>query len=657
MVKLFHSTEEKSKVETLLSATGTPRDALPYSQEFDSLFEAFRKFAKRNLEKHDFWRMLSSIAKTGKGKLKKKRNRIASPHLNIEYQLEIMRQFPEGIGGRDRLPYTSEFEKLHKQFTKLTKVNLTKNEYWLSVLAVAKKSVKPKPLFTSEAPLGDLPRNAVSLLEFFNPWWQGKTFPFPPTFRRSLYDKVVHQMENKNIPVVGLKGPRRVGKTTIQEQIIFDKLFFSGPTKKRKQLLSRVMRVQFDDVPQLGAFKEPILEIIRWYEKYILKESINECAQRGEKVYLFLDEVQDLPSWAEQIKSLVDHTNCHVLLTGSSSMRLKQGQNVLAGRISMLEMGPLHLREIAAFRHLGELPPFSDADKLENWKKLDFWMNLLNHGKQHKKVVQAAFDAFSRWGAFPQCHSGGDSSRSALSTMITDAIITRTIENDVPVNEKGQAWDRNLLRETFWHVCKYVGQIIQPEMIRKNLRNITPAGITNEKIYDVLDYLVDTMLIHRIDPLESVLQSRRNGAKYCLCDHFIREIWLQEEIPLSPSILADAQEPTASLAGHIIESLLGYYFSGISGIGITWFPGRNERPEVDYVITIGDQKIPVEVKFSRSKSTRDDIRGLESFCSRDTNNAPFGILITQNESGLWENRGEQVDNIISIPASNIFLLA
>ena len=246
MTKLFNSVEEKNVVEKLLSATSTPRDALPYTNEFDDLFASFKKSTERKLQKYEFWRMLSSVAKSGKGKVnpgagkERKRKRVSSPDLSIEQQLEILRQFPEGIGGRDRLPYTPEFEKLHNQFIKLSGLSLNRNEYWLSILAVAKKSVKPKPLFTAEVPLGDLPKNAVSLLEFFNPWWQGKTIPFPPPFRRSLFDKVVRQLENKNIPVVGLKGPRRVGKTTIQEQIIFDKLFFSGAGKKNKNILCRM---------------------------------------------------------------------------------------------------------------------------------------------------------------------------------------------------------------------------------------------------------------------------------------------------------------------------------------------------------------------------------------------------------------------------------
>jgi predicted AAA+ superfamily ATPase len=648
MGKIFISGEEKKIVRSLLSSTSTPRDALPYTDEFESLFNSFLRSSGRKVEKNQFWRMLSDIAKSGGGQ-KQKRKRVPSPKLSIEQKLEILRQFPEGIGGRDRLPYTPEFERLHRQYKKLTGLNLSENDYWLGVSSVAKKSRKPKPIFL-DAPRGELPDRAVDLLEFCNPWWQGKTIPSPPIFRRKAFSDVTRLLQSKKIPVVGLRGPRRVGKTTIQQQLIEQQLFFE------KIPPSHVLRVQFDEVPQLGVFDQPILSIIRWYEKNVLKNDINACAKKGENVYLYFDEVQDLPAWAEQIKSLVDHTECRLLITGSSSMRLRHGQENLAGRLSMLEMGPLNLREIASIRRLGELPPFPDADNRQKWKDIEFWKELSAFGKRHKKVIQDAFRHFSEWGGFPLCHTGGNLSRSTIVDMIAEAIITRTIEHDVPVNAQGQAWDKNLMRETFRHLCKFVGQIVKPEEIRINLRDVLQSGITNAKIYEVLDYLTETMLVHRIDPLEILLQKKRNGAKYCLCDHFIREVWLQEEVPLLPSKLIGANESLAALAGHVMESLLGYFLRSLSNLEISWFPPRKSEPEVDYIVTIGLQRIPIEVKYSRKKPSKIDISGLLSFCGLDKYNAPFGLLITQEYAEPLVHLGPNCKNIIAIPASTFLLL-
>jgi predicted AAA+ superfamily ATPase len=99
--------------------------------------------------------------------------------------------------------------------------------------------------------------------------------------------------------------------------------------------------------------------IVRWFEKNVLRESINTLARRGKPVYLFFDEVQNLKSWASELKSLVDHTAARTLVTGSSSLRIARGEASLAGRVSFIDLGPLRLREIAGVRHLGDLESIS----------------------------------------------------------------------------------------------------------------------------------------------------------------------------------------------------------------------------------------------------------------------------------------------------------
>lgn len=126
----------------------------------------------------------------------------------------------------------------------------------------------------------------------------------------------------------------------------------------------RIFRVQFDDVPLLGSYNQPILGLVRWFEENILHDTINTFAQRDEPVYLFFDEVQNLKSWATQIKSLVDHVAAKTLITGSSALRIAEGQDDLAGRVSMIELGPLRLGEIIGVRQLGEVPPFQPSSEI-----------------------------------------------------------------------------------------------------------------------------------------------------------------------------------------------------------------------------------------------------------------------------------------------------
>ena len=108
--------------------------------------------------------------------------------------------------------------------------------------------------------------------------------------------------------------------------------------------------------------------------------------------------------------------------------------------------------------------------------------------------------------------------------------------------------------------------------------------------------------------------------------------------------LANANEAVSTTAGHLIESDIGYYLKGIPGSDISWFPARHKEPEIDFVLTLGLQRIPIEVKYRRRRPEAGDLAGLASFCNQTKYNAPFGLLITQELSGAL---GEQV---VALPA-------
>ena len=158
------------------------------------------------------------------------------------------------------------------------------------------------------------------------------------------------------------------------------------------------------------------------------------------------------------------------------------------------------------------------------------------------------------------------------------------------------------------------------------------------------------MLIKLISPLEIKLKKKKGYDKICLCDPCIRAAWLQEPIPLDPVELAKAPHQ-ADLAGRLAESVAGYFLSSIPGADLFHFPERSEvEPEVDYVLTIGDRRIPVEIKY-QSQINETDTRNLRLFLERTVNNATFGILVTKTDDiHLRDPR------IITMPLSTLLML-
>lgn len=91
--------------------------------------------------------------------------------------------------------------------------------------------------------------------------------------------------------------------------------------------------------------------------------------------------------------------------------------------------------------------------------------------------------------------------------------------------------------------------------------------------------------------------------------------------------------PTAAphlsvLAGRLAESTLGDFFGAIPGLDLAHFPPRGAEPEVDFVLTVGTRRIPVEVKYRRRIDPHEDTHGLRAFLEKTVYNAPFGLLVT-----------------------------
>jgi predicted AAA+ superfamily ATPase len=123
------------------------------------------------------------------------------------------------------------------------------------------------------------------------------------------------------------------------------------------------------------------------------------------------------------------------------------------------------------------------------------------------------------------------------------------------------------------------------------------------------------------------LKRSKGNSKICLCDHALRASWLQEMIPLDAEGLRQASH-LSDLAGHIAESATGYFLGGIPHLDLAHFPERGPEPEVDFILTIGENRIPLEVKYRLHIDPHRDTVGLRAFMEKRVYNAPFALLIT-----------------------------
>ncbi|MGA2661618.1 MAG: AAA family ATPase [Verrucomicrobiota bacterium] len=488
-----------------------------------------------------------------------------------------------------------------------------------------------------------LPAELVEDLRRQNPWWEQRALPELPPHRRHLVGQIQRRLEWKLAPVVVVRGPRQIGKTTAQLHWVEDVLK-SGVDGRR------ILRVQFDELREMGRFDSPILRVADWFERTILGSTFNEAARRGGPAFVLLDEVQNLDGWAPQLKSLVDSSTVQVIVTGSSALRIEAGRDSLAGRITSLDAGTLSLTEIAALRGLDLGQPYLEDNGLEALTHLSFWQELRNHGQSRAEVRNAAFAMFSERGGYPLAHLRADAPWEQLADQLNETVIKRVIQHDLRLGERGRKRDPALLEELFRLCCRYAGQAPTIQTLGREAQRVLQANVGSQRINAYLRFLGDTLLLRLIPPLEIRLKRKKGSPKLCLVDHGLRASWLQEQIPLDPARLREEPELTV-LAGHLAESATGALLATVGGLDIAHFPERHGEPEVDFVLTVGIKRIPVEVNYQARLDPMRDTEGLRSFIEKAINNAPFGLLITQDDSpGIFDPR------IVALPLSSLMLL-
>lgn len=138
----------------------------------------------------------------------------------------------------------------------------------------------------------------------------------PMQFKRGL----LHDLPWGQVQMMGIKGPRGVGKSTLILQYIKEHL----PLDERTLYLS------------LDLF---------WYEGQDLLEYVDQFVKYGGE-YLFLDEVHFYPDWSIALKNIYDNfPQLRVVYTGSSMLEILNARADLSRRSINYEMQGLSFRE------------------------------------------------------------------------------------------------------------------------------------------------------------------------------------------------------------------------------------------------------------------------------------------------------------------------
>ena len=193
-----------------------------------------------------------------------------------------------------------------------------------------------------------------------NPWWENKDFDVGIQ-RKSYVQKIPGYLKRKQIELI--IGSRRIGKTTFLKQIIKE--------CRQQQVDAKNILYLALDHPRLAQFS---------ISEHLKNFRTEFAVPRDQKLYIFLDEIQESKNWEKELKSLYDLENIKFFCTGSTSSLIERQGGKLTGRQIITTVYPLSYAEFLQFKK--EAP-----SKAEDYQYERLFEEYLNVGGYPENVL------------------------------------------------------------------------------------------------------------------------------------------------------------------------------------------------------------------------------------------------------------------------------
>ncbi len=213
------------------------------------------------------------------------------------------------------------------------------------------------------------------------------------------YKRPLYHIINWDNRLIGIRGPKGVGKSTLLLQHI----------KENFTDRSKVLYVSLDNI---------------WFSSNSLIDLVEYHYTHG-GTHIFLDEVHRYKQWQDSIKNIYDdYPDLHVVYTGSSMLKLRAADGDLSRRLRSYELNGLSFREYLAFETVRNYPVMKIDDVLTNH------VSLASDITSEIKILPY-FERYLSSGYYPFYKEEGDGYLSRVQE-----VVTQTIDNDIPAVEE-----------------------------------------------------------------------------------------------------------------------------------------------------------------------------------------------------------------------------
>lgn len=290
-----------------------------------------------------------------------------------------------------------------------------------------------------------------------------------------IREKYLNQLiETKDLNLIKvITGVRRSGKSTLLLQFK-DYLTSSGIDK------DNIIYMSFESA--------------EWYDIKNYRDLYNYIKSKynGKKLYLLLDEVQNIEEWEKAVNSFLVDIDADIYVTGSNANLLSSElTTLLAGRVYTVQIYPLSFAEYI------QIYPFK------------------NNEDKYKM-----FDKYLKFGGMPMLASLNDNERLMVNYLsdIKDVVLKKDII------ARNKIKDIVFLDNLLQYMSTIIGTLINPSSIADFMKK-NGGSIDNETVDKYLKMIENAYFIYRIPRYElKGKQLLKTQGKYYFVDNGLKNI-------------------------------------------------------------------------------------------------------------------------------------
>ncbi|MDR0872576.1 MAG: ATP-binding protein [Prevotellaceae bacterium] len=358
-------------------------------------------------------------------------------------------------------------------------------------------------------------------------FWNGNV-PELGFVRKNYTDKIMDYTGNKLVKV--LVGQRRAGKSYLLRQIA-KQLIDDGVNPKNIFYANK----EYLALDFVSDYKE-LENLLNFYKK--------ELQPQG-KIYLFIDEIQNIDGWERFVNSHSQDFSekCEIFISGSNSKMLSgELATLLSGRYVNFEIFPFSFAEFA--------------------------------GISNKDLSKQTFIEYLESGGLPELFAlPNEETRRNYVSAIKDTVLLRDII------QRQNIKDTKLLEDIFVYLVNNASNLVSVANIvnyfKSNNRKTTYDTVSN-----YIGFIEDTFLIHKAERYDIRGKDTISGN----CKYYINDLSFKNLL----------YSGFGYGIGYKLENLV---YLELRRAGFEVYVGAIKEKEVDFVALKGDRKIYIQTTY------------------------------------------------------------